>query len=236
MPERGRLGEFHRHRPGRIEPGDPRGRAEVIHQAISPQKLPRGRRPPRNGNPLPLEAGDVFGCAMCPLPRDRSRVATHRAACRRFLASRRVQRVVRLTRLPQGAQPASIGQFNHITRAEPAAGFFGGQFEDAAHVPTVPDPITSPGRERGVAAGVGQQLRPGPVHRARVAPGQQVAVATRGHLQMKAAVAIAIGQLVEAVTSSLGPSEVAKSFPLLGPKPTDDPRPPAGNPARSSRS
>ena len=64
-------------------------------------------------------------------------------------------------------------------------------------VPTVPEPSTSPGRSVGVAAGVGEELRPGPVHRRRVAAREHAAVDRGGHLEVEPAVAVAVGQLVE---------------------------------------
>ena len=86
-------------------------------------------------------------------------------------------------------------------------------------VPTVPEPSTSPGRSSVSRLAWASSLRPGPVHRAGVAARQHPAVDRRGHLQVEPAVAVAVASARRTCTSS-GPSEVAKSLPLLGPRPT----------------
>ena len=98
-------------------------------------------------------------------------------------------------RIPQGADPFDR-EFHHVARLEPAADRLGGEFENApgAHGSGT-DHVA--GAQFGIAAGVGQELRPRPVHTSGVAVGVLLAVHRGGHLEMEATIAVDIVQIGE---------------------------------------
>src|SRR5262249_16846603 len=82
-------------------------------------------------------------------------------------------------------------QFDDVAGLEPAAGFFGSQFQNAAgaHRSGTDD---IPRFQFRVAAGMSQNLRPSPVHRSGIAVGKLPAIDGCRHLQVQPAIAIGI--------------------------------------------
>src|SRR4051794_23729437 len=82
----------------------------------------------------------------------------------------------------QGAQ-AFDGQLDDVARLEPAPRGLGGQLEDAAGADRARAEHVA-GAEPGLAAGVRDELGPGPVHARRVPAGELAAVDRGGHLEV----------------------------------------------------
>ncbi len=83
-------------------------------------------------------------------------------------------------------------------------------------VPTVPEPRTSPGRRSASRLAWARSWGQVQYMRAGVAAGEDVAVDGGGHLQVEAAVAVAVGKLVEG--DEVGAEGGGEVLPLAGPE------------------
>ena len=162
MAQRRLIAEIGRDRPGRLEPDHARRRPQVVDDAVGP------REPGESDDflvvdPFALEAR-VAGDGRCAACAGSSRVEDRAAwTFLRDLVLVQGWATTRLRKVPSRSIASSTTSPG--LSQPPAASGVSSRMQP---VPTVPEPSTSPGRKRGVAAGMGQQLGPRPVHRTRV--------------------------------------------------------------------